>query len=735
MTISSGDKEVTEAVPETFSYRNSEGNWVMTLRSSKSFEGLHYAANGKAIYFHHKNGKFIVDDEAHEFFKDSPLQLPRMTSEGAERNLAIDYWTNCYSGQGRTNTFSIGVAVGAKMSATYNDDTTRITNMVNSMITLSNEIYLPQMEIKLVVGDIFIQKGSGGPSWSTPSCAGDIQGQLNNLQRWSSRPSRQGLWHLIDDCFSRSDGILGIAKLSALCRSGTNVGVSYYTESDSQGEGADLSEPYPTWATVAHELGHNFGAAHSFENGQGRTGGIMDYGPLNDRLIDGEVQFNTRYRKREVCAEISRVVGSCSSFGTEAGNTLAPTPFPTNFPTPNPVPVTNPTPKPTPNPIPVTNPTPKPVGNPNDVTLGDCRKFTRYIFYPRGPDLFPGSYDDWNVNSCFQFCSETPGCRSFTVGESTRYCELWSDIRDESNLEYYWWGSYDTYICPFSSEKIPDRQPATTRSISCKGHRNVARGGVADIYEGSYTNFWTVDHCQEACALSPECGSFTFSASRNFCELWTTNRDSDLVDAPFFDTYVCEPEGTEVVTTFETVDDRVTEFNAVKLASECCSIHEDSYFFGTNLFISEQLTKVQCQRQCIDASRCAGFTFQESSNSCELFEDKTTADLKSIVSFEASVCNRNCISNIVLADSKEGANMITLVVGVGAGLLVAVAAILAYKRRKRSETNTRGANSVTAKATELSDVESGSTVNPMVMSMYSTKSDETFASGPPPSRR
>lgn len=49
---------------------------------------------------------------------------------------------------------------------------------------------------------------------------------------------------------------------------------------------------FRTWITFAHEVGHNFGGArksrvgpllclageHSFELGQGKTGGIMDYG-------------------------------------------------------------------------------------------------------------------------------------------------------------------------------------------------------------------------------------------------------------------------------------------------------------------------------------------------------------------------------------------------------------------------------------------------------------------------
>merc|ERR1712151_1113918 len=64
-----------------------------------------------------------------------------------------------------------------------------------------------------------------------------------------------------------------------------------------------------SWTTFAHELGHNFGADHSFEEGKKETGGIMDYG--NGRL-NGEYQFNTKYRKGEMCKKMNQIVNHCS---------------------------------------------------------------------------------------------------------------------------------------------------------------------------------------------------------------------------------------------------------------------------------------------------------------------------------------------------------------------------------------------------------------------------------------
>jgi hypothetical protein len=62
-----------------------------------------------------------------------------------------------------------------------------------------------------------------------------------------------------------------------------------------------------SWKTFAHEIGHNFGAQHSFEDGQGKTGGIMDYG---DGKLAGIYQFNTKYRKNEICKVVKKAMSA-----------------------------------------------------------------------------------------------------------------------------------------------------------------------------------------------------------------------------------------------------------------------------------------------------------------------------------------------------------------------------------------------------------------------------------------
>jgi hypothetical protein len=63
---------------------------------------------------------------------------------------------------------------------------------------------------------------------------------------------------------------------------------------------------------VAHEIGHNFNAQHTFQLGQGKTGGIMDYG---DGKLNGEYQFNTVYSKTEMCTEIVASMSTSSRTG------------------------------------------------------------------------------------------------------------------------------------------------------------------------------------------------------------------------------------------------------------------------------------------------------------------------------------------------------------------------------------------------------------------------------------
>ncbi|KAI9324977.1 hypothetical protein DFJ73DRAFT_784547 [Zopfochytrium polystomum] len=64
------------------------------------------------------------------------------------------------------------------------------------------------------------------------------------------------------------------------------------------------------WLTVAHELGHNLNASHAFEEGQGKTGGVMDYSDGRYPIGTGYYGFHPVYNKPEVCPYLTKYQGT-----------------------------------------------------------------------------------------------------------------------------------------------------------------------------------------------------------------------------------------------------------------------------------------------------------------------------------------------------------------------------------------------------------------------------------------
>ena len=109
------------------------------------------------------------------------------------------------------------------------------------------------------------------------------------------------------------------------CRSGTSYsGVAYV---------GTMCSPEPRWATgvsiagssagawrvLAHELGHAFGAGHSFESGVGTTGGIMDYG--DGRILNENVYRFRAPRGEEMCSVLSSLKANRCPYFRQSGGT------------------------------------------------------------------------------------------------------------------------------------------------------------------------------------------------------------------------------------------------------------------------------------------------------------------------------------------------------------------------------------------------------------------------------
>lgn len=477
-----GEYDVVEA-PEAFTYYSTEKDWVLTFHTDSKFDGLIFGKENEAIHhFVAENGQLTMNDKVKDWFPGE-MKSRGLTSEASQNG--IDYWTGCHEGQSRgLSGLNMGMVIGNVHYKAFGQQTS--LNQINSYVSLSNTIYERQMDIRLVINDVVIATQPNQESFLPGSCSQSIQTQLSGMARWR-KPSNQVLWHLIDNCFGSSGGILGIAYLGTLCTS-NNVGVNYYSESSYPDPGT-----YPTWATFAHEAGHNFDAQHSFEEGQGRTGGIMDYGFLNGKLINGEVQFNSKYREREVCREVQSAVSrGCLNLG------VAPSP---------------------------TGQFESPASETLEIFAGRERELNCVKHAHKVPSSSSHirRFTEKSRVECRKECADRENCEGFVFSKDG-WCEL-LDTVDVNDLGYA--TTFSTVICSegeLSEEtKAQSEDDLLDEAAAFDLQDQCCVESLDDTYSGMNLQYMqyaglTLEQCEEECVKNSKCEAVTFDTLSNAAE-------------------------------------------------------------------------------------------------------------------------------------------------------------------------------------------------------------------------
>jgi len=225
--------------------------------------------------------------------KDTADHYPDFPAVGWK---GVKWWPGCYQGDFEMQEFILTMVADKAANDHAIELDANMTAIVESHVNEASWIYEQQMHVRLKIGHLDIDANGSTFGECPTKKKEEVYDRLYKIKEKieSGKVPAGGATHILTGCGERFSGFAGLAYRGKICEGEWAVG-------------AYKTYVFSAWLVFAHELGHNFGAGHSFEKGQGTTGGIMDYG---DGLLDGEYQFNSN-RKDEICNKIDSVLGEC----------------------------------------------------------------------------------------------------------------------------------------------------------------------------------------------------------------------------------------------------------------------------------------------------------------------------------------------------------------------------------------------------------------------------------------
>ena len=290
--------------PRTF-ITSDHANSVTVLNvAQQRIEGLITVAD--VLYQFQHNASRTVLTPAAEFY-DTTLECGAKTTinGGRQRSLRLaNLWNPCFIPN--PVSYKIGLLLDFKMFEYLETQGIEPEIYADQMVSQANVIYVPQLNFQIHISQFLAVRNASLPFFfsTCQSESGLIDPMTKQLIKMAEFQTSfdiktVGYWHEFTGCEFTSK-VAGLAYLDTMCTHPFNVGVS-------NGK-LDAS-----WWVFAHELGHHIGAQHTFENGIGETGGLMDVRPVP---LNGIWQFNTPYSRVPVCNHIQRHIDEKCNFIT-----------------------------------------------------------------------------------------------------------------------------------------------------------------------------------------------------------------------------------------------------------------------------------------------------------------------------------------------------------------------------------------------------------------------------------